>query len=67
LPLGLPEDLGLLVNALDTTEVYEPFTNATLVGEAIKPFRKKITLCRMKGLISHFTNIITKYTNPYLS
>ena len=40
-------DLG--VTFFDTAEVYGPFTNETLVGEAIKPFRKNITLCSKFG------------------
>jgi aryl-alcohol dehydrogenase-like predicted oxidoreductase len=40
-------DLG--VTFYDTAEVYGPFTNETLVGEAIKPFRKKIILCSKFG------------------
>jgi aryl-alcohol dehydrogenase-like predicted oxidoreductase len=40
-------DLG--VSFFDTAEVYGPFTNETLVGEAIKPFRKNITLCTKFG------------------
>jgi len=37
------------VTFFDTAEVYGPFTNETLVGEAIKPFRKNITLCSKFG------------------
>lgn len=40
-------DMG--VNLFDTAEAYGPFTNETLVGEAIAPFRKKITLCSKFG------------------
>ncbi len=40
-------DMG--VNFFDTAEAYGPFTNETLVGEAIKPFRKDITLCSKFG------------------
>ena len=40
-------DLG--VTFFDTAEVYGPYTNETLVGEAIKPFRKNITLCSKFG------------------
>jgi aryl-alcohol dehydrogenase-like predicted oxidoreductase len=40
-------DLG--VTFFDTAEVYGPFTNEILVGEAIKPFRKNITLCSKFG------------------
>ena len=40
-------DLG--VTFFDTAEVYGPFTNETLVGEAIKPFRKNVTLCSKFG------------------
>jgi aryl-alcohol dehydrogenase-like predicted oxidoreductase len=40
-------DMG--VNLFDTAEAYGPFANELLVGEAIKPFRKKITLCSKFG------------------
>jgi len=37
------------VTLFDTAEAYGPFTNEELVGEAIAPFRKKITLCSKFG------------------
>ena len=37
------------VNFFDTAEAYGPFANEELVGEAIKPFRKNITLCSKFG------------------
>ena len=37
------------VNLFDTAEAYGPFVNEELVGEAIKPFRKNITLCTKFG------------------
>ena len=40
-------DMG--VTLFDTAEAYGPFTNETLVGEAIAPFRKNITLCSKFG------------------
>ncbi|TCD12045.1 aldo/keto reductase [Pedobacter frigidisoli] len=40
-------DMG--VNLFDTAEAYGPFINEQLVGEAIKPFRKKIALCSKFG------------------
>lgn len=40
-------DMG--VTFFDTAEVYGPFRNEELVGEAIQPFRKKITLCSKFG------------------
>jgi aryl-alcohol dehydrogenase-like predicted oxidoreductase len=40
-------DMG--VNLFDTAEAYGPFMNEELLGEAIKPFRKKITLCSKFG------------------
>lgn len=40
-------DLG--VNFFDTAEAYGAFTNEELVGEAIAPFRDKITLCSKFG------------------
>lgn len=40
-------DMG--VNFFDTAEAYGPWRNEELVGEAIKPFRKKIILCSKFG------------------
>jgi aryl-alcohol dehydrogenase-like predicted oxidoreductase len=40
-------DMG--VNFFDTAEAYGPFINEELVGEAIMPFRKNITLCSKFG------------------
>lgn len=40
-------DMG--VNLFDTAEAYGPFANEELVGEAIAPFRKKVTLCSKFG------------------
>ena len=40
-------DLG--INFFDTAEVYGPFTNEILVGEAITSFRKEIILCSKFG------------------
>lgn len=37
------------VDLFDTAEAYGPFANEELVGEAIKPFRKNITLCSKFG------------------
>ena len=37
------------VSLFDTAEAYGPFANELLVGEAIKPFRKNITLCSKFG------------------
>jgi aryl-alcohol dehydrogenase-like predicted oxidoreductase len=37
------------VTLFDTAEAYGPFANEELVGEAIKPFRKNITLCSKFG------------------
>ena len=40
-------DMG--VNLFDTAEAYGPYVNEELVGEAIAPFRKDITLCSKFG------------------
>jgi hypothetical protein len=56
-------DLG--VTFFDTAEVYGPFTNETLVGEAIKPFRKNITLCSKFGFDIHDNKMTGKLnSNP---
>ncbi len=39
----------LNVNLFDTAEAYGPLVNEELVGEAIAPFRKKVTLCSKFG------------------
>ncbi len=44
-------DLG--VTLLDTAEVYGPFTNEELVGEAIKDRRGEVVLATKFGMISH--------------
>lgn len=37
------------VTFFDTAEVYGPYVNEELVGEAVKPFRKNITICSKFG------------------
>lgn len=37
------------ITLIDTAEVYGPYTNEDLVGEALLPVRKKITLCTKFG------------------
>jgi aryl-alcohol dehydrogenase-like predicted oxidoreductase len=44
-------DLG--VTLLDTAEIYGPFTNEELVGEAIKDRRDQVVLATKFGMISH--------------
>jgi aryl-alcohol dehydrogenase-like predicted oxidoreductase len=39
----------MAVNLFDTAEAYGPYVNEELVGEAIAPFRKNITLCSKFG------------------
>ena len=41
-------DMG--VTFFDTAEVYGPFVNEELVGEAVRPFRKRIVLCSKFGM-----------------
>ena len=43
-------DLGITL--FDTAEAYGPFINEELVGEALKPFRNKVTLATKFGMIS---------------
>ncbi len=46
------------ITFFDTAEVYGPFTNEELVGEAIKPFRKDIVLATKFGFdINNFPNL----------
>jgi aryl-alcohol dehydrogenase-like predicted oxidoreductase len=44
-------DLG--VTLLDTAEIYGPFTNEELVGEAIKGRRDQVVLATKFGMVSH--------------
>ena len=44
-------DLG--VTLIDTAEIYGPFTNEELVGEAIKDRRDQVVLATKFGMISH--------------
>ena len=37
------------INFFDTAEVYGPFTNEELVGEALKPYRDKVTIATKFG------------------
>jgi aryl-alcohol dehydrogenase-like predicted oxidoreductase len=37
------------VNSFDTAEVYGPFTNEELVGEALAPFRGKVLIATKFG------------------
>jgi aryl-alcohol dehydrogenase-like predicted oxidoreductase len=45
--------LELGVTLIDTAEVYGPFTNETLVGQAIRGRREEVVLATKFGLISH--------------
>src|SRR6202020_1521045 len=44
-------DLGVAL--LDTAEIYGPFTNEELVGEAIKGRRDQVVLATKFGMVSH--------------
>src|SRR5271154_446387 len=44
-------DLG--VTLLDTAEIYGPFVNEELIGEAIKDRRAQVVLATKFGMISH--------------
>src|SRR3954453_4230389 len=44
-------DLG--VTLIDTAEIYGPFTNEELVGQAIKDRRDDVVLATKFGLVSH--------------
>ena len=55
-PKDIPEMTSLLRTAVergitffDTAEVYGPFTNETLVGEALAPFRKQVVIATKFG------------------
>lgn len=40
------------ITFFDTAEAYGPFTNEELVGQALEPFRKEVTLATKFGMIS---------------
>lgn len=54
-------DLG--VTFFDTADMYGPFTNEVLVGKAIKPFRKEITLATKFGILRDPANPKTRGVN----
>jgi len=41
------------VSFFDTAEIYGPFTNEDLVGEALAPFRDSVVIATKFGLVSH--------------
>src|SRR6478609_5358454 len=41
------------VTFFDTAEVYGPFTNEDLVGEALAPIRDRVIIATKFGLVSH--------------
>ncbi len=57
-PAGAKQDMIALLRAavergvtfFDTAEVYGPFTNETLVGEALAPFRRQVVIATKFGL-----------------
>jgi len=56
-PAGAKQDMIALLRAavergvtfFDTAEVYGPFTNETLVGEALAPFRRQVVIATKFG------------------
>ncbi|HEY5464596.1 MAG TPA: aldo/keto reductase [Hanamia sp.] len=44
------------VTLFDTADIYGPFTNEILVGKAIRPFRKEITLATKFGIVRDPSN-----------
>jgi aryl-alcohol dehydrogenase-like predicted oxidoreductase len=55
-PVGKPEGISLIraavergITFFDTAEVYGPFTNEELVGEALAPFRAKVVIATKFG------------------
>jgi aryl-alcohol dehydrogenase-like predicted oxidoreductase len=54
-------DLG--VTFFDTADMYGPFINETLVGKAIKSFRKEITLATKFGILRDPSNPKTRGVN----
>ena len=55
-PLPIPEAVSLIraafergVTFFDTAEVYGPFTNESLVGEAVEPFRDQVVIATKFG------------------
>lgn len=51
-------DLG--ISFFDTAEVYGPYTNETLVGKALKPFRDKVIIATKFGIqVENHKQIVT--------
>ena len=50
------------VTLFDTAEVYGPFTNEELVGEALSPVRDQVGLPRHS--LSDLPNRVTEFSNP---
>ncbi len=51
-------DLG--ITFFDTAEVYGPYTNETLVGKALKPFRDKVVLATKFGIqVENHKQVVT--------
>ena len=44
------------ITFFDTADMYGPYTNEELVGQAIKDFRKKITLATKFGIVRDINN-----------
>jgi aryl-alcohol dehydrogenase-like predicted oxidoreductase len=51
------------VTFFDTANMYGPFTNEVLVGEAIQPFRKEITLATKFGIVRDLDNPLARGIN----
>jgi aryl-alcohol dehydrogenase-like predicted oxidoreductase len=51
------------VTFFDTANMYGPFTNEVLVGKAIQPFRKEITLATKFGIVRDLDNPLARGIN----
>jgi aryl-alcohol dehydrogenase-like predicted oxidoreductase len=49
----------------DTAEVYGPFTNEELVGEALAPFRKQVVIAQKPWIAPISTVLYKRVTNDY--
>jgi aryl-alcohol dehydrogenase-like predicted oxidoreductase len=60
------------VTLFDTAEVYGPFTNKELVGEALAPFRTKVVIATKFGWEANHLNVVPdlfggKRTGPLIA
>ena len=51
------------INFFDTSDAYGPYTNEVLVGKAIRPFRREVTLATKFGILRDPNNLKSRGVN----